>query len=178
MDNSQNHIKIKRIVLISILVSLAVILSVFDKAISTVAFPFLPTAKIGLANIVILIGVYRFTFKETLLMVILKCVLTGFILGSPISFIISLIASSLSFFGMYIFCRILKESVSAISISVIGGFLHIMGQLFTIDFLYKIGDAVFYYGGVLIFVSLITSIIIGFIGMRMNKFIDQIENVS
>jgi len=168
MNNLRKQTNIKKIVLISILVSISVIFSIFDRFISSVAFPFLPTAKIGLANIVILIGVYKFNFKETFLMVVLKSLLTGLILGFLISFIISIVASTISFFGMYLGHKFLRKVASPISISVIGGFLHIIGQLLVVSILYvDLGDTVLYYGAILIFVSLITSVIIGFITIRL-----------
>ena len=50
----QDYVKIS--ILIAVLTSLGVIFSLVDKQISYLIFPFLPTAKIGLANIVILLG--------------------------------------------------------------------------------------------------------------------------
>jgi heptaprenyl diphosphate synthase len=167
MGSLQNHLIIKRIVFIAVLVSMGVILSLFDRFVSSVAFPFLPTAKIGLANVIILISIYRFSLKETLLMSILKSSLVGLILGSPITFIISLVASLLSCFGMYAVFKLFKKWASMISVSVVGGFLHIVGQLTTVSLIYQLGDVVLAYGALLVFVSLITSIIIGFIGLRL-----------
>lgn len=176
MENLRTQLSIRKVVLISILVAFSVILSVFDKYISMIAFPFLPTAKIGLANLVILVAVYRFNFGDSFKMTLLKSLLAGLILGSAVSFIISVFASLLSFFGMYLFHKLIPNAVSPISVSVIGGFLHITGQLFIVYMLYRIGDSVFYYGAVLIIVSLITSIIIGYIGIRLIDFHDRISN--
>jgi heptaprenyl diphosphate synthase len=176
MDNLRNQTKIKKIVLISILVSLSVILSIFDGYISRIAFPFVPLAKIGLANIVILVGVYHFDYKETLVMVVLKSLLANLIIGGPISFFISIVASLVSYLGMILARSLLKERVSAISVSVIGGFLHIVSQLAVVSLIYRIGEPVIYYGSILIALSLVTSIIVGFIGIKLDAFIKQIEN--
>ncbi|MGD9605177.1 MAG: Gx transporter family protein [Bacilli bacterium] len=172
MGSLRNHLIIKRIVLIAILVAMGVILSLFDKFISSLAFPFLPTAKIGLANVVILLGIYRFSFKETLLMTVMKSALVGLILGSPITFIISFVASLISFLGMYVAYRTLKKWASMISVSVIGGFLHIVGQLATVSIIYQLGDVVLAYGALLVFVSLVTSTIIGFVSLRVVGILD------
>jgi len=176
MNRTGSRYQIKRIILLANLVAISVIFSYFDKMVSQAAFPFLPTAKIGLANIVILLGVYKFEFKETFVMVTLKVVLTGLLLGGLISFIISAIASFLSFFGMFFFHKLLKEKVSPISISVIGGFIHIIAQLMVVNLLYSIGDAILYYGAILIFVSLITSVLIGFTSFKLFTLFDKIEN--
>ncbi len=176
MDNLRNHTNIKKIALVSILVSLSVILSIFDGFISRLVIPFVPLAKIGLANIIILVGVYRFDYREVILMVVLKSLLANLIIGGPISFLISIVASLLSLSGMLLARRFLKEKVSVISISVIGGFLHIIGQLAVVSFIYKLGAPVIFYGSILIAFSLVTSIVVGFLGIRLNTFILQIEN--
>lgn len=172
MGSLRNHLLIKRLVLIAVLVALGVILSLFDKFISSLAFPFLPTAKIGLANVVILLSLYRFSFKETLLLTIMKSALVGLILGSPITFVISFVASTISFLGMFLAYKTLRKWASMISVSVIGGFLHIMGQLMTVSVIYQLGDVVLAYGALLVFVSLITSTIIGFVSLRVLPVFD------
>mgnify|MGYP000975251797 CR=1 FL=1 len=176
MDNLRKYVNIKKVVLISILVSFSVILSIFDRYISQLAFPFIPTAKIGLANIIILVGVYNFNFKETLVMVILKSTLANLFYGGPISFIIGFTASLMSLLGMYLAWKVLRRVASSISVSVIGGFVHIVTQLLVVQVVYRVGEPLIYYGAILIFFSLVTSIIIGFIGIRINIFIRQIEN--
>ncbi len=50
--------KIQEIILLAILVALATILSYIDSLISRIAFSFLPTAKIGLSNIIVLFSIY------------------------------------------------------------------------------------------------------------------------
>jgi heptaprenyl diphosphate synthase len=176
MNRADSRYQIKRIILIANLIAVSVIFSYFDKVISQSAFPFIPNVKIGLANIVILLGVYKFSFKETTIMITLKVVLSGLLIGGLISFIISAVASFLSFFAMSIAIKILKDKVSPISISVIGGFVHIVAQLLVVNLLYNIGEAILYYGAILIFISLITSILVGFISFKLFTFYDKIEN--
>lgn len=173
MSRTNTHKQIKKIILIANLIAVSVIFSYFDKIISQAILPFLPTAKIGLANIVILIGVYNFDFKDTLVMTVLKATLNGLLFGSPISFVISFIASISAFFGMYIAYKILKDKVSSVSISVIGGFIHIVMQLVVVNFIYKIGDAILYYGAIMILISLITSIIIGYVTLKLIPYFEK-----
>ena len=109
MVNFKTTKTIRNLTLSAILVSLGVIFSFIDVMISRAAFPFLPTAKIGIANIIILIGIYAFDFKTSLSMAVLKSALTGLILGNMISFIISMSATLVSFFIMYLAHRAFKE---------------------------------------------------------------------
>lgn len=177
MNQAKNHAQLRKIILIANLIAVSVIFSYFDKVISQTAFPFLPTAKIGLANIVILIGVYKFEFKETAIMVLLKVVLSNFLIGGVISFVISFFASFASFLFMVVFKKILKEFVSPVSISVIGGFIHIVVQLIVVNIIYKIGDSILYYGAIMIFISLITSVLIGLVSFKLFHFFEQAENI-
>lgn len=162
---------IKRIVLMSVLISLAVILSLFDKMITPLAFPVLPTAKIGLANIVVLLGIIMFDFKESFSIVILKSVIANLMFGSLTSFIIGGTASITSYFIMYIIYTFIKKHISAVGVSVAGGFTHTITQLFVVAAIYNLGEVTLYYGTLLVFVSLITSILIGLIVNKMNKYI-------
>lgn len=161
---------IKKIVLLSILLSIAVALSLVDKAITILAFPYLPTAKIGLANIIILIAILNFDFKDSLILVILKSVLANLLFGGLTSFLIGGTASLFSFFAMQIIYRTVNRFLSSVGISVIGGFVHIVTQLFITAFIYSLGEVVLYYGALLVIVSLITSIIIGLLVNKLRTY--------
>jgi len=163
----------KRIVLLGILTSLAIALSLIDKSITPLAFPFMPTAKIGIANIIVVIALYKFNFNEVLTLVLIKTVIANFLFGGITSFIIGGSASITSFFAMYGLFLIVKKYTSAIGISVVGGFVHIMIQLLVSRYYYGIGDVVMFYGVMLVFISLISSIIIGFIANRMILYLED-----
>lgn len=163
--------KIQEIILLAILVALATILSYIDSLVSRIAFSFLPTAKIGIANIIILFAIYKLDFQRTIIIVILKSFLVGLILGSPVTFIISFSATMVSFLGMYLLHKGLKEKTSAVGISIIGGVLHIIVQLLVVAMIYQLGEVVISYGAILLLGSLITSIIIGLLANKVIQYI-------
>jgi len=167
--------KTKKIIFLSILTSIAIILSIIDKMITPLAFPMLPTAKIGLANIIVLLVIYRFGFKETILVVVIKIIIANLLFGSLTAFIIGGSASFLSFLSMFLIYKVFKEKVSAIGISVVGGFIHIMVQLLVTMTIYQLGDVVMYYGAILVFVSLICSIIIGVIVNKLKSYLLKMQ---
>ena len=160
----------KKIVLLAVLTSLATILSLMDKAITPLAFPMLPTAKIGLANIIVLYAIYNFNFKETLTLVIIKIVIVNLLFGGLTALIVGGSAGFLSFLVMYFAYKTLKDSVSGIGVSVLGGFVHIMTQLYVTAAIYPIGEVVMYYGAVLVFLSLVCSILIGIIANKLRTY--------
>lgn len=161
----------KKIVLLAILTSLAVCLSLIDKMITPLAFPVLPTAKIGLANIIVLIAIYNFSFKETTALVVIKILIANLLFGSLTSFIIGGSASILSFLVMFFVYKTINKFVSAIGISVLGGFIHIVVQLAVTMTLYQLGEVVMYFGAILVFISLISSILIGIIVNKLNIYL-------
>jgi heptaprenyl diphosphate synthase len=132
MENLNNRVTIKKITQIALFVSLSLILSYFDIIISRVAFPILPTTKIGFANIIVVYAIYQMDFKEALFIALMKS-LMALMMSNVIGFIISICASVLSFFGMYGGYLALRKIASPISVSVIGGFLHIVGQLLVVQ---------------------------------------------
>jgi|SRR5690554_4647254 len=166
MESLNNHSKVKKMTQIAIFASLSLILSYFDILISRIAFPFIPTTKIGFANIIVVYAIYRLDFKDAFLIAIMKSMMSLF-LGNVIGFIISICASFLSFFGMYGGFLLIKKIASPISISVIGGFLHMVGQLLVVQLIYRLGQVLLFYSSVVILVSLITSILIGFISIKL-----------
>lgn len=162
--------KIKQITTLGILTSLSVILSVVDKIISSVAFAYLPVVKIGLANIIILIGLYTFDVKSSFVLALLKSVLTGLIFSSITSFVIGGVGTLLSYFSMLILKKTLDEKVSAISVSVVGGLMHTLGQLIVVKFIYNLNEEILLYGSWLAFVSIITGFIIGAIVNKLLQY--------
>ena len=166
---------IKYITNISYVAALASIIGIIDKIIVSSIFPLIPSLKIGLANVIILYCIQTKTFKEIIIIVLLKSILVNLILGGITSFLIGGTASLISFLVMYICNRYLKKHLTTISISIIGGIIHINIQLLIIMFIYDIGSIVYTYGIYLILISIITSIIVGNITKKAYKTIKKIE---
>ncbi len=163
----------KKIVLLAVLTSLAIALSLIDKSITPLAFPFMPTAKIGIANIIVVIALYKFSFRDVFTLVVIKIIVANFLFGGITALVIGGSASLVSFFAMYLLFVIARKYTSAIGISVVGGFVHIMIQLFVSKVYYKINDAIMYYGAILVFISLASSVIIGFIANKMIVYLED-----
>jgi heptaprenyl diphosphate synthase len=119
--------KVKKLILISLLVSQAMVLSFIE---SMIPLNFsVPGAKLGLANIVTLTSLYLFSFKETLLIIVLRTVMTAFISGSFSMFLYSISGALLSFLVMYLLIHTIPEKVSTIGVSIVGAIFHNLGQL-------------------------------------------------
>ncbi len=119
--------RVKKIILISLLVSQAMVLSFIE---SMIPLNFsVPGAKLGLANIVTLTSLYLFSFRETLLIIVLRTVMTAFISGSFSMFLYSISGALLSFLMMYLLIHFASEKVSTVGVSIVGAIFHNLGQL-------------------------------------------------
>ena len=90
--------KAKKVILISLFVSVALIVSLLEYYIP---IP-IPNVRLGLSNIIIINSILLFGFKETFFISFLKAILLVIILGNPISFIYNFSAGFTSIVTMYI----------------------------------------------------------------------------
>ena len=117
--------KAKKVILISLFVSVALIVSLLEYYIP---IP-IPNVRLGLSNIIIINSILLFGFKETFFISFLKAILLVIILGNPISFIYNFSAGFTSIVTMYILNRFCSKYLSLIGISVLGSVSHVMVQI-------------------------------------------------
>ena len=117
--------KAKKVILISLFVSVALIVSLLEYYIP---IP-IPNVRLGLSNIIIINSILFFGFKETFFISFLKAILLVIILGNPISFIYNFSAGFTSIVTMYILNKFCSKYLSLIGISVLGSVSHVMVQI-------------------------------------------------
>lgn len=124
MKTSKNQ----RLVFIALLASQAVVLSLLEQAIPT---PFwgAPGAKLGLANIITCIALFKLPLKDTFGIVITRILLASFLGGTLSTLLFSATGATVSLIGMYGVYKLGPKRVSIIGISVTGATLHNFGQL-------------------------------------------------
>ncbi|GAA0736202.1 Gx transporter family protein [Clostridium oceanicum] len=153
-----NMSKIQKMIFFSMLVSQGIVLNIIERMLP-LNFT-IPGAKLGLANIITLTCIYFFSFKEALLVVVLRTILTSFIAGSPSSFLYSFSGALVSFFIMYMLIYISEEKISTIGISILGGVSHNIGQLIVATFIIE-NMKIFYYLPFLMMTGVATGIFVG-----------------
>ena len=117
-----------------------------------------PGIKLGLANLIIVIVLYKTDWKEALVLSVTRILLAGFIFGNMFSILYSLAGGVLSLAVMAVFIRSGRFSVTGVSMA--GGVAHNIGQLVTAMFAvstYQVG----YYLPVLLIAGLVTGALIG-----------------
>ncbi len=119
--------KIRKLVFIAIMISISVVLSIIETAISGMIF-IVPGVKLGLANVVTLIILMTLGEREAFLVVITRILIVALTYSGLFSnsFWISITGGMLAILAMIL---IKKTKLSLYSISVFGSLMHMVGQI-------------------------------------------------
>ena len=121
--------KTKQIALCAIMVALALVLSYTERFIPLQMLVPLPGVKLGLANIVTLVALYRLSSKHALLILIPRCVLGAAFGGGLTGLFFSLVGGLLALGIMTAAKRI--RFFSVYGVSILGAAAHNLGQILT-----------------------------------------------
>lgn len=115
----------QNIALSGVLVALALIFGYIEYLIPF-ALPF-PGAKLGLANLVTLTGLYFLSPVQVLTVLVARIILSGFLFGNFSTILYSITGGMISFVGMVIVRKL--NLLSPVGVSILGGVTHNIGQL-------------------------------------------------
>lgn len=130
-----------------------------------------PGIKLGFANIMIVIMLYKSSAKEALLLSIVRIMLSGFLFGNLSSILYSIAGGVLSLEIMTLLKK--QGGFSVIGVSVSGGVSHNVGQLIVAMLVvetYQVG----YYFPVLLVAGVLTGLGIGVVSQEVLKRIRNI----
>lgn len=132
----------------------------------------IPGVKLGLANLIIVIALYRMKLSEAYLLSVVRVLLAGFIFGNYFSIIYSLAGGLLSLTVMALLRK--KGGFSVIGVSIAGGVFHNIGQLIVASVIVET-FSVMYYVPVLLIAGLVTGLLIGIASDGMLKRLANLE---
>ena len=121
----------------------------------------IPGIKLGLANLIIVVALYKLELKEVYMLAVVRVLLSGFIFGNYFSIIYSLAGGLLSLTVMALLKR--QEGFSVMGISMAGGVFHNVGQMIVAVLVVET-FSISYYLPVLLIAGLITGLVIGVVG--------------
>ena len=126
----------------------------------------IPGVKLGLANLIIVIALYKMGIKEAYILSVVRIVLAGLMFGNMFAILYSLAGGMLS---LTIMCILKKtDKFSVYGISMAGGVFHNVGQLFMAAIVLE-SVSIGYYFPVLLISGLVTGFVIGVIANEMMK---------
>lgn len=156
----------KKMMIISLFVSLAIILSYVERMIPT---PFLIAgAKLGLANIVTVITLKLLDTKSTVLILFIRIVLVAALFAGFSGFLYSFTGGTLSFMGMYLMLKVKLKDVTLVGVSVVGATLHSFGQVLVASIIFQ-NFVIMSYLPVLLLTSLVTGVFIGIVANHLTE---------
>lgn len=126
----------------------------------------IPGVKLGLANLIIVVALYRMRAKEVYLLSVARVVLSGFLFGNLFAILYSLAGGLLSVTAMLAFQR--TERFSIYGVSMAGGVFHNVAQLLMAVAVVE-SVTIAGYLPVLLIAGLLTGLFIGIIAHEMQK---------
>lgn len=161
----------RKMVILSLLVSQALVLQVIERMIP-VPIP-VPGVKLGLANVISLFTIIIFGWKDAMLIVFLRTILGSFFGGGVSSFLYSFTGGIISTIAMAILYKYFKNVFSIIAISVVGAVFHNLGQIIIASLVVS-NVNLFFYLPVLLISAVLTGI---FIGLTVQYTMKPLKNV-
>ena len=128
-------------------------------------------AKLGLANLVIIVALYTLNERDAFLLSVIRIVLVGFTFGSMASMLYSLAGGVLSFAVMVLAKR--TKLLALTGVSVLGGVFHNIGQILMAIWVLHTASLV-YYLPVLLLAGSLSGIAIGVLGAMVTRRIQKI----
>lgn len=158
----------KKVAFLGMFSTLALILGWLESLLPVV--PFAPGVKIGLANLVSLLVLYRFGWKEAACVNMLRIGLSSVLFGNIALLLYSLAGAILSLITM---CLLKKtDKFSIVGISVAGAVMHNLGQIIVAAFLMENG-VILYYLPILAVSGVIAGVLVGLAGAFLHKHLPK-----
>lgn len=131
-----------------------------------------PGIKLGLANLVVIVAIYKLGEKEAFILSMLRIILVAFTFGNLASMLYSLAGGVLSFLVMAIVKKTGLFSVKGVS--VLGGVFHNIGQIGMAMMILETSQLIFYLP-VLLAAGTIAGLVIGMMGAMVTERIGGIS---
>lgn len=132
----------------------------------------IPGVKLGLANLILVIALYKMKPASVYCLSVVRVVLSGFLFGSLFSIVYSLAGGLLSVSVMLLLKK--RGSFSILGVSLAGGVSHNIGQLFVAMLVVETYQ-VSYYLPVLLICGVLTELLIGILSREMLKRLTRLE---
>lgn len=171
--SSSAHSKANRVATTALLATLALIFS-YVEAIIPIPIA-VPGVKLGIANLAVLIALYRYDFRYALSINLIRIIVSGLLFNGLFGALYAMSGGILSLLVMWILKK--TNLFSIVGVSMAGGVAHNMGQILVASIL--VSDLrMFMYLPVLMFSGIISGIIIGIIAYYVQRSLNVNRGAS
>jgi len=161
--------RVRKMVMLALIISQALVLHLIEGFIPVVA----PGIKLGLANIMTLVTLVLYGFKEALMVVVVRSVLGSLLSGSVTAMLYSLAGGILSCLAMgWLYFR-WRAYFSIIGISTAGAIFHNIGQLLVASWVFGTIGILFTYLPVLTVAAAGTGFFVGLTSGYIIKYLRE-----
>ena len=165
--------KTKKMVFLGLMVGYSLILYILETYIPNPFIVFFPGAKLGLTNIITLVSLLIFGFKETFIIVTVRVILSSIFAG-PMSYLLFSIGGAyLSLIVMFLVNKI--KGLSVIGVSIAGAIAHNIGQLLVASILVE-NFLMITYLPFMLATSLVTGLFVGIVSQFCYSKMDRIKD--
>lgn len=166
MARTSSSLTTQRLTRLALLAATAVVLG-YTEGLICAFMPLPPGIKLGLANTVLLYSIYLLGPGYSVVLMVLKVVLTGFMSGNLFgAFFYSMGGGALSLAMMLLVKKLGRDSVSIVGVSVVGAVFHNVGQLLVAAFIMNTPGLMFL-AFALMFAAVVTGTITGLAGRQI-----------
>ena len=164
------RIKTKKLTVLALFSAVAIVFS-YIEAILPPIWSAVPGIKVGLANIVTVTLLYKFSFKEAVAVAFIRITAIALLFGNVMTLMYSIAGLIFSIIIM----TILKKTnlFSTIGVSIAGGVFHNLGQIIVAMIVLQTKE-IGYYMIVLAVTGTIAGVLIGIAGNLMLKYSDKL----
>ncbi len=154
----------KKVAYLGLLIALAFVLSYVEYLLPLNIG--IPGAKVGLANIVVVVALYTIGGKNAFMLSLVRVLLVGLTFGNFAMMLYSAAGAFLSFVMMYLGKRTKKLSITGVS--VLGGVFHNVGQIIVAMFALETSQLI-YYLPFLVIIGTVSGVVIGILSGMICK---------
>lgn len=163
--------KTRRIALLGILTSVSLVLS-YIEAILPPIWSAVPGIKMGLPNIIIVLLLYRFSFRDAAVVSLIRISIMSLLFGNAMIFLYSLAGAALSLFVMATFKKM--DFLSTVGVSITGGVTHNLGQIIVAIIIMQTKE-IGYYMIVLAITGTIAGVLIGIVSAVVLRYFKKLR---
>ncbi len=163
--------KLKKLILLALFAALSIVLSLVESLLPPI-YAAVPGIKIGLANIVNIFVLYKFSVKDTAAVTLVRVLTVAFLFGNLMTLSYSIAGAVLSITVMALLKK--TDLFSTVGVSIAGGVTHNLGQIWVaiaITSTLEIG----YYMIFLCISGVLSGTLIGMLGALVLKYTKNLK---
>lgn len=165
--------KVRKMLVMALFVSLSLVMYYIENLLPSIQFV-APGVKLGLSNIIILICLVIYGFRDSFTVFFLKTLISSFFAAGFSSFMYSFVGGLFSLVIMFLLLKSKKIEFSLIGISVEGSVFFNIGQLLVASFILN-NEKVFYYLPICLVFSVATGVFVGLVSILFLKNVSHLK---